>query len=178
MSGLKAYQANAGQPNAATKTIVDVGVLVAGLTAAAGSFYEGTDRLGTNGNEWKVQGKSVKKTAVKGTNSESGLKGVPPPARSNHWIFGVTRLAESTTIDLVKRHLQQSGIEVQDVWILNSKVKGTKTAKVRVAIEHRERAKSPALWPVYSQVRDWDFGRPKRGNVGEPVLAAAVTVQV
>lgn len=49
LSGLKAYQANAGQPNAATKTIVDVGVLIAGLTAASGSFFEGTDRLGTNG---------------------------------------------------------------------------------------------------------------------------------
>lgn len=49
LSGLKAYQANAGQPNAAAKTIVDVGILVAGLAAAGNSFFEGTDRLGTNG---------------------------------------------------------------------------------------------------------------------------------
>lgn len=49
LAGLQAYGANAGQPNAAGKTIADIGVLLAGLTASAGSFYDGTDRLLSSG---------------------------------------------------------------------------------------------------------------------------------
>ena len=45
-AGLKAFAANSGQPNAVAKTIADMGVLIAGLTAVSGSFYEGTDSLG------------------------------------------------------------------------------------------------------------------------------------
>lgn len=48
-AGLKAYSANAGQPNATGKTIADIGVLLAGLSAVNGSFYEGTDRLDASG---------------------------------------------------------------------------------------------------------------------------------
>ena len=51
------------------------------------------------------------------------------------WQIFVSRLGESTTADQVKRHLHESGIEVKDVFILNSKRKGTKSAKIRVALE-------------------------------------------
>ena len=48
LAGLQAYGANAGQPNAAGKTIVDVGVLLAGLSSLS-SFDVGTDRIDANG---------------------------------------------------------------------------------------------------------------------------------
>ena len=130
------------------------------------NFADKVVRLGKNGEEWKVagRGKSVKKPAIKGTNNESGLKGVPP--QSKIWYqFSVTRLDVTTSQDDVRRHLHQSGIEVKEIWLLNSQLKGTKTAKVRVSIEHRERAKNPALWPLYSRISDWDFSRPRKGKV-------------
>lgn len=45
LAGLNSYKANAGQPNAAGRTLADIGVLITGLKAL-GSFKSGTDRLG------------------------------------------------------------------------------------------------------------------------------------
>ena len=125
-------------------------------------FADKAENLGKNGKDWKVAGKKKKaqKPAVIGTNETSGLKGVPPRSKS-HWTFSVTRLDDHTTIDLVRRHLHQSGIEVIDVWLLNSQVKGTKTAKIKVAKEHRERAKNASIWPLHCRIKDWDFESAK-----------------
>ena len=112
--------------------------------------------------DWQIasRGKKQKKPVVNGTSSNGGLKGVPNKTR-DFWQFSVTRLEEKTTEDAVRRHLQGSGIEVREIWMLGSKVKGTRTAKIRVAREHRERAKNPELWPIHCQIRDWDYGQRK-----------------
>ena len=122
--------------------------------------------LRNNGNEWKVadRGKKRKKPALLGTNIDGGLKGVLIPSR-DYWQFSVTRLEEQTTDDAVRRHLHSAGIEVKDIWMLGSKLKGTRTAKIRVAKEHKERAKDPSLWPVHCQIRDWEFGPKKTKTV-------------
>ena len=114
---------------------------------------------------WQVVTKSQKpkKPSISGTNRDGGLKGVPLRSR-DFWQFSVTRLEATTTDDAVRRHLHNAGIEVKEVWMLGSKIKGTKTAKIRVAKEHRERAKSAALWPVHCQIRDWEFG-PRESKV-------------
>ena len=57
--------------------------------------------------------------------------------------------------------MHENGIEVHDVWMLNSKFKGTKTAKIRVAKEHRKKATNNAIWPLGCFVRDWEF-TPKK----------------
>ena len=80
----------------------------------------------------------------------------------------MTRLEETTTDDAVRRHLHSAGIEVKEIWMLTSKIKGTKTAKIRVAKEHRERAKDAKLWPIHCQIRDWEFG-PKKIKVSPRV---------
>ena len=69
-----------------------------------------------------VTGQAVKKR-------DDFLEGVPPMVR-DFWDLSVTRLNETTTADKVKSHLHQHGIEVRDVFILTSKIKGTKAAKV------------------------------------------------
>ena len=86
-----------------------------------------------------------------------------PIVSRDFWQFSVSRLKETTTDDAVRRHLQSAGIEVREVWMLASKFKGTKTAKIRVAKEHKDRAKSASIWPVHCQIRDWEFG-PKKGQ--------------
>ena len=106
----------------------------------------------------------AKKPSIAGTNRDGGLKGVPLQTR-DFWQFSVTRLEETTTEDAVRRHLHNAGIEVKEVWMLSSKIKGTKTAKIRVAKEHRDRAKCATLWPLYSQIRDWEFG-PRKVKAG------------
>ena len=117
--------------------------------------------MANDGNEWKIAGrkKKGKKPSVSGTNTDNGeLKGVP---LRDYWQFSVTRLEERTTDDAVRRVLHSAGVEVQEVWMLNSKFRGTKTAKIRVAREHREKAKNQSIWPIHCQIRDWEFGRKK-----------------
>ena len=98
------------------------------------------------------------------------LEGVPPIVR-DFWDISVSRLKETTTAEKIKTHLHQHGIEVRDVFILNSKIKGTKAAKVRVAREHADRAKSPLIWPEHIKVADWvqckRKSNPKVTNGGE-----------
>ncbi len=45
LAGIKAYSANAGQPNALPKTVAEISTLLATL-ASTGSFFVGTDRVG------------------------------------------------------------------------------------------------------------------------------------
>ena len=122
--------------------------------------------MAEDGNDWKVAGRGKKKRnpAIGGTNTESSeLKGVPP---RNFWQFSVTRLDEKTTDDAVRRVLHLAGVEVREIWMLNSKIKGTRTAKIRVAREHREKAKNQSIWPLHCQIRDWEFGR-RKGEVAK-----------
>ena len=86
--------------------------------------------------------------------NDGELEGVPPIVR-DFWDLSVSRLKETATADKVRSHLHKYGIEVKDVFILSSKIRGTKSAKVRVAREHRERAKSPDIWPQHCRIADW-----------------------
>ena len=73
-------------------------------------------------------------------NGEGGL-GVAPFIR-DFWDVSISRMSPTATSDKVKFHLQGHGIEVRDVFMLNSRIKGTKAAKVRVALEQKDRVKS------------------------------------
>ena len=96
--------------------------------------------------------------------NDSELEGVPPIVR-DFWDLSVSRLKETATADKVRSHLHKYGIEVKDVFILSSKIRGTKSAKVRVAREHRERAKSPDIWPQHCKVADWVNFKTKEKSV-------------
>ena len=98
--------------------------------------------------------KEKKITSVTGKKEGGILAGVAP-LQKNYWDIFVSRLVVSTTADQVKRHLQENGVEVQDVFILNSKREGTKSAKVRVVLEHRNKAKDENVWPLHCRVQDW-----------------------
>ena len=68
----------------------------------------------------------------------------------------VLRLKEgSTTPDKVKFYLQSKNIEVKEVFVFPSKIKGTVSAKVRVALEHKDRALDPAIWPQHLRISSW-----------------------
>ena len=85
---------------------------------------------------------------------DDDLEGVAPFVK-NYIEISISRLKDSVTSDKVKSHLHKHGIEVRDVFILSSKINGTKSAKVRVAIEHKERVKSPDIWPEHCRVANW-----------------------
>ena len=97
-------------------------------------------------------------------NGEGGLEGVAPFIR-DFWDVSISRMSPTATSDKVKFHLQGHGIEVRDVFMLNSRIKGTKAAKVRVALEQRDRVKSPEIWPQHCIVADWINFKKKRNSV-------------
>ena len=97
-------------------------------------------------------------------NGEGGLEGVAPFIK-DFWDVSISRLSPTVTSDKVKFHLQGHGIEVRDVFILNSRIRGTKAAKVRVALEQKDRVKSPEIWPQHCVVADWINFRKNRSSV-------------
>ena len=116
---------------------------------------------------WNTKPIKKQQKPITGNNKDCGLKGVPP---RDHWQFSVNRLEEKTTDDEVRRHLHKQGIEVRDVWMLRSNIKGTKTAKIKVARAHRERAKNVAIWPPHCRIRDWVFGSDKNDTRSDPAV--------
>ena len=93
---------------------------------------------------------------------DDDLEGVAPIVK-DYTELSISRLRDTVTADKVKSHLHKHGIEVRDVFILSSKINGTKSAKVRVAIEQKERAKSPDIWPQHCRVADWiNFKKKER----------------
>ena len=96
---------------------------------------------------------------IVGTCTETSVEGVAPVKR-DFWELSVSRLKEDTTSDKLKTFLQGRGIEVRDAFVFSSKVKGTAAAKVRVALEHRDRAKDASIWPSHIRVQDCIY-KPK-----------------
>ena len=97
--------------------------------------------------------KNNKSPPVVGTKEGVGLTGVAPRVK-HFWDLFVSNLAENTTDFQLKSYLQDHHIEVKDVFLLKSKKRGTKSAKVRIAIEHKNKAKNGDIWPKYIRVQD------------------------
>ena len=124
-----------------------------------GTYSSAAGNLGTSQANWTLAKARNKRRIVPVIGraeriGDDDLEGVAPIVKN--WVeISVSRLSVSTTSDKVKSHLHKHGIEVRDVFILSSKISGTKSAKVRVAIEHKERVKSPDIWPQHCRIADW-----------------------
>ena len=99
--------------------------------------------------------KKRKIVPVTGTAAPSTLEGVAPPKRRDFWEISVSRLAEGTTADKVKSYLHSKGVEVRETFVFPSKIKGTVAARVRVDLDHKEKALDPSIWPQHIRVQSW-----------------------
>ena len=108
-----------------------------------------------NKNNWIVIERKKKNiTPVTGSGESSVLEGVAK-SRRDYWELSVSRLRIGTSIDQLKSHLQGKNIEVKEVFVFASKIKGTVSAKVRVALEHKDRALDASVWPAHVRVSSW-----------------------
>ena len=87
----------------------------------------------------------------------------------------MSRLIEGTTPDKVKTHLHSKGIEVKEVFVFPSKIKGTVAARVRVLIEHKPKALDANNWPPHVRVQSWI---QKRKPTGKDAARSAGSNQV
>ena len=89
-----------------------------------------------------------------GSGDSSVLEGVAKTKR-DFWELSLSRIKEGTSSDRIRTHLHSKGIEVKEVFVFRSKIKGTASAKVRVALEHKERALDPSNWPPHLRISSW-----------------------
>jgi hypothetical protein len=139
------------------------------------SFAEKAAQLQSKSKDWTlVEARKNKKIVpVEGKGVTSILKGVPPPAK-DFWDISVFRLSEAATEDKVKTFLQGHGVEVREVFVFASKVKGTKSSKVRVALVRKVRAMDENIWP--SQIQDW-IRKPKSARRGKDAETRSQNVE-
>ena len=98
--------------------------------------------------------------------SKGILEGVAPIVKDHFEVF-VSRLKETTTSDLVKRHLHEHGIEVKDVFILKSKRQGTKSAGLGAQRKSQE-------WKHLASPLSRPRLDPKPKSARQPVRAADI----
>ena len=129
------------------------------------SFASTVESLSQNENRWTLaQARKNKKVIpVIGQSDSQDLKGVAP-FKKDHWDISISRLQEDSTSDKVKTFLQSKGIEVRDAFVFSSKIKGTKSARVRIAIEHKEKCKNAEIWPMHCRVSDWVFKKKNNAS--------------
>ena len=115
------------------------------------------------GGSWLVQVRKRKKAeAIVGCKEGGDLEGVAPRVK-DFWDLFISNLSEKSTNFQIKSYLQNHGIEVKEVWVLNSKKRGTKSAKVRIALEHKNKAREPNIWSKHIRVQDW-VRKPSRNS--------------
>ena len=124
-------------------------------TKATSSFADKAKNL--KGGNWLDNARKKKNcVTIIGKEKSSTIVGVAPLVR-DYWDLSVSRLNPSSTPDGIKHYLQERQIEVKEVFVFGSKIPGTKSAKVRVAVEHREKAKKEEIWPEFVRVQDWVY---------------------
>ena len=156
-----ATSAAAAAAGATVAAAPEVGTAAAAASAAEAaaalipSFSDTATLLRSNNNDWIVyQRKNRKIVPVTGSGESSVLEGVAKPKR-NFWELSLSRLKIGSSSDCIKAHLHSKNIEVKDVFVFPSKIKGTVSAKVRVALEHKDRALDAANWPPHLRISSW-----------------------
>ena len=130
-------------------------------TAGSNStFAQKANQLRSSTRDWITIARNNKKiTPVTGSGEASVLEGVAKKKR-DFWEIAVSRLKEGTTEDKVKTHLHGKGIEVTEIFVFPSKIKGTVAAKVRVPLEQKKRALDAGNWHPHLRISSW-INKPK-----------------
>ena len=107
--------------------------------------------------KWNLVSERKKRKIIPltGTAAPSTLEGVAVLRKKPFWDISVSRLSEGTSSEKLKTFLQGKGIEVKETFVFPSKIKGTVAARVRVALEHKEKVLDSNIWPQNIRVQSW-----------------------
>ena len=133
------------------------------------NFADTAKQLSKNKNDWiLVERKKRNIVPFVGTGAASGLEGVAPVKR-DYWDIAIQRLnAKSTSETSIKSHFASKNIEVREIHIYPSSRKGCVTARVRVALKHKELALNPDNFGPFIQVSSWT-GRSKSARKNDAI---------
>ena len=85
---------------------------------------------------------------------EERLKGVETK-RKDTWDLYVGNVDVDVTKSQIVDYLKKQEISDRKCILLTSKVQGTKSARVTISLEDKDRALRPELWPEFVRVRSW-----------------------
>ena len=99
--------------------------------------------------------KRRKVTSVVGSRKDGGsLIGVERKVKDT-WDLYVGNIAENVGEEVIADYLRKNGVEPRACYMFSSKVRGTKSARIRVSMEDKERTLMPEFWPEFVRVRSW-----------------------
>ena len=75
--------------------------------------------------------------------------------KKDTWDLYVGNLQEDVSESVIVSYLKENEIEVQSCYMLSSKIKGTKSARVRIVQKDKEKVLTPSFWPQHVRVRSW-----------------------
>ena len=70
-------------------------------------------------------------------------------------------LTESVSESQITEYLKGNGVEVKKCFIMKSNISGTKSARLSIPIEEKEKVLNASFWPKFVRVRSWVF-KPKQ----------------
>ena len=99
--------------------------------------------------------KRRKITSVVGSKKDdSPIAGVETKKRDT-WDFYVGNLIESVGESEIEGYLKDNGVDRKLCYILSSRIKGTRSARVRIMMKDKDTVLTPSFWPEHVRVRSW-----------------------
>ena len=77
----------------------------------------------------------------------------------------VGNLVDSVTETHVVEYTKRNGVEVRSCYMLKSKIYGTNSARIKVAIQDKDKILDSSFWPENVRVRSWVF-KPRWARQG------------
>ena len=65
------------------------------------------------------------------------------------WDLYVGNITESVSDTQIVDYLKTNGVEARNCYVLNSKIRGTKSARVHIPLQEKDKALDPSFWPEH-----------------------------
>ena len=108
--------------------------------------------------EWtlveSLRRRKIKSVVGNKKDEEISLKGVGIRKRYT-WDLYVGNLEETVSEVQIIEYLKKQNVQVRKCVVLQAKERGTKSARITIPLEDKERALMPEFWPEFIRVRSW-----------------------
>ena len=100
------------------------------------------------------------------------LRGVE--TRKATWDIYLGNLSEGSKKEIIQDYLFEGGVTALQVFMLQSKVKDTVNARVRIPVEDKEKVLKSEFWPLFVKVRSWVFRPRDKLGMGNHIEVAEI----
>ena len=117
---------------------------------------------GNKDSEWtlmsRLKRRKIETLQGKKDTPNLNLRGVE--TKKDSWDIYVGNLTEGSSRQTIQEYILEGGVTALQIYMLQSTIKGTVSARVRIPLEDRDKVLNSEFWPRFVKVRSWVF-RPK-----------------